>query len=192
MIFFLFRTHRFSYSQKNIVGSCTIKFHAIYFTNEMQTRYTKAAAEKKAAAHTKAAAGKTKAAAAKTKAAAEAAAKAAAEAAEAAAEAATFDDAETGADDDGGSVHPPAGLATSVSAVSAVPGLTVQNVRRAMDGVRTRWKTHLEAAAETPFLFTAPLCDCSGEVLSLQGFCMRFVLGQHAKRHARRERASNA
>ena len=158
----------------------------------MQTRHTKAAAEKKAAAHTTAA-GQTKAAAAKTKAAAEAAAKAAAEAAEAAAaEAATFDDAETGADDDGGSVHPPAGLATSVSAVSAVPGLTVQNVRRAMDGVRTRWKTHAEAAAEAPFMFTAPLCDCSGEVLSLQGFCMRFVLGQHAKRHARRERASNA
>ena len=121
-----------------------------------------------------------------TKAASDTKAAADAQDAQAAADAQHAQDAGAVSDEEDGSVPPP------VSAVSAVPGLTVQNVRRAMDGVRTRWKVHVEAASDTPFLFTAPLCECRSEVLSLQGFCMRFVLGQHAKRHARRERASNA
>jgi hypothetical protein len=60
--------------------------------------------------------------------------------------------------------------------VAAVAGMAVSEVRRAMDAARTQWR---EAS---PLAISAPLCACGDETLTLQGFCTRFVLGQHKKR----------
>ncbi len=60
--------------------------------------------------------------------------------------------------------------------MSAVSGMTVAEVRRAMDAARTLWRQ------ATPLALSTPLCACGDETLTLQGFCTRFVLGQHKKR----------
>ena len=85
---------------------------------------------------------------------------------------------------------PPSAATTTSGAgnVSAVAGMSVTSVRRAMDGVRGNWKAFQEdggGGAQHQLMLSKPLCECGGAELSMQGFCMRFVLGQHAKRRVR-------
>ena len=54
--------------------------------------------------------------------------------------------------------------------------MTVSEVRRAMDDARTLWRQ------SAPLVLSTPLCACGDETLSMQGFCTRFVIGQHKKR----------
>jgi len=61
---------------------------------------------------------------------------------------------------------------------SAIPQLTVPEVRRGLDLVRRAWGER----AEVPFELSAP----SVGDLTVQDFCFQFLLGQHRKRHARR------
>jgi hypothetical protein len=70
--------------------------------------------------------------------------------------------------------QPAAKQRAAAAKVSAVEGMTVSEVRRAMDAARTQWRD------ASPL--SAPLCACGEEMLTLQGFCTRFVLGQHKKR----------
>ncbi len=62
---------------------------------------------------------------------------------------------------------------------SAVDGMSVAEVRRALDQVRKTWSD------PTPFHFTAPLFNG----MSQQQFCTELTLGHHTKRHAKSKRA---
>jgi hypothetical protein len=59
---------------------------------------------------------------------------------------------------------------------SALPGISVSDVRRLLDTVRKQWK---EQSDEKPFCIFNPLND----EITVQEFCYAFVDGNHIKRH---------
>ena len=63
---------------------------------------------------------------------------------------------------------------------SAIDGMSVAEVRRALDIVRKGWSDD-----EAPFHLTAPLFNG----MSQQQFCTELTLGHHTKRHAKSKRA---
>lgn len=63
---------------------------------------------------------------------------------------------------------------------SAIEGMSVAEVRRALDIVRKAWSDE-----DATFHFTAPLFNG----MSQQQFCTELTLGHHTKRHAKSKRA---
>lgn len=61
---------------------------------------------------------------------------------------------------------------------SAIPDMTVPNIRRGLAQGREAWRTSSPAA---PLFICMPLI----EGMTMEEFAMRFVLGQHLKRHAK-------
>lgn len=61
---------------------------------------------------------------------------------------------------------------------SAIPDMTVGEVRRNLDIVRKRWN---DASLDRPFYLTDTLSDSSD--MTLQQFALKFVIGHHFKRH---------
>lgn len=61
---------------------------------------------------------------------------------------------------------------------SAIPDMSVGEVRRNLDAVRKRWK---DASTERPFYLTDTLTDTSN--VTVQQFALKFVVGHHFKRH---------
>ena len=82
--------------------------------------------------------------------------------------------------------HPRATAASSSTrkVTSAIPGLSVAEVRRVLDAIRKSWSDR-EA---DPFELSA---HAIGD-LDVQSFALAFVVGQHQKRHARKRRASSS
>lgn len=65
---------------------------------------------------------------------------------------------------------------SATSATSAIPGMTVAQVRKALASLRDTWAS----ATDTHPLYTSlPLIDG----MTIGTFCMQFVLGHHWKRH---------
>ena len=62
---------------------------------------------------------------------------------------------------------------------SAIEGMSVAEVRRGLDAVRTQW--HQGAPR---FYFTEKLFNG----MTVQEFCTKFTLGHHTKRHAKSKR----
>lgn len=67
---------------------------------------------------------------------------------------------------------------------SAIPGMTVGEVRRNLDVVRRRWRDMDEHA----FFITDPLTA----ELQVQQFTLKFVRGHHFKRHQRQNEAERS
>jgi hypothetical protein len=63
----------------------------------------------------------------------------------------------------------------------AIAGMTVPDIRRAMDQLRK-----LARGEGQQLDVSTPLCACGDQMLSAQTFCVRFILGHHAKRRCRR------
>lgn len=63
---------------------------------------------------------------------------------------------------------------------SAIDGMSVAEVRRALDIVRKSWNNE-----EAPFHFTDTLFNG----MTHQQFCMELTLGHHTKRHAKSKHA---
>lgn len=61
---------------------------------------------------------------------------------------------------------------------SAIPDMSVGEVRRNLDVVRKRWN---EASTHRPFYLTDTLSDTNS--MTLQQFALKFVIGHHFKRH---------
>ena len=61
---------------------------------------------------------------------------------------------------------------------SAVPGMTVTQVRRNMEILRNYWFTNPEKYS---------ICEPMPNGLTIQQFCLMFVRGQHQKRYARNQ-----
>lgn len=61
---------------------------------------------------------------------------------------------------------------------SAIPNMTVANIRKGLAFLRDQWKHRTPA---NPVF----ICDHLIAGLSTEEFCMLFVLGQHMKRHAK-------
>ena len=61
---------------------------------------------------------------------------------------------------------------------SAIPQLSVTEVRRGLDLIRRRWADRHRSAFELSGQATGGL--------TVQAFALKFLLGHHAKRHARR------
>ena len=62
---------------------------------------------------------------------------------------------------------------------SAIEGMSVAEVRRGLDTIRTRWNQR-----PARFYFTDKLFND----MTIQQFCMQFTLGHHTKRHAKSKR----
>ena len=75
---------------------------------------------------------------------------------------------------------PPAGKRV---VTSAIPDMSVTEVRRALDSIRKRWATRADAA-HPPFVISAPM-DCGSRDLRMDEFAFEFILGHHRKRHAK-------
>ena len=69
---------------------------------------------------------------------------------------------------------------------SAIPDMSVAEVRRGLDFVRTKWR--LQENTEEIFHLNTPLFND----MSIQEFCFKFTLGHHYKRHAKSKRGSTA
>ena len=67
---------------------------------------------------------------------------------------------------------------------SAIPNMSVAEVRRGLDFVRTKWRSQ-EKNQETFHLNTTLF-----NKMSVQEFCFKFTLGHHYKRHAKSKRGS--
>mgnify|MGYP004183752355 FL=1 len=66
---------------------------------------------------------------------------------------------------------------------SAIEGMSVAEVRRGLDAVRTQWHQG------TPrFYFTEKLFNG----MTVQEFCTKFTLGHHTKRHAKSKRGGGS
>ncbi len=61
---------------------------------------------------------------------------------------------------------------------SAIPDMTVANIRKGLASLREKWK---HRSSVNPLFISDKLI--AG--MSIEQFCMRFVLGQHMKRHAK-------
>ena len=59
---------------------------------------------------------------------------------------------------------------------SAIEGMSVKDVRRCLNAVRSQWMN----ANTEPFFITNPV---SSDAISIQMFSLMFVTGQHKKRH---------
>lgn len=75
----------------------------------------------------------------------------------------------------------PARKAISRKVTSAIPGLSVAQVRRVLDTIRRSWGDR----DETPFELSAHAI----EDMNVQQFALAFVIGHHQKRHARKRQA---
>lgn len=79
------------------------------------------------------------------------------------------------------------------TAESAIPGVTIPEVRRGLDALRTSWNT-----ADSPFYFSAPLSvlppESSGKRKkaedepkpvsdTMESFCIKYIMGHHVKRY---------
>lgn len=79
------------------------------------------------------------------------------------------------------------------TAESAIPGVTIPEVRRCLDALRTSWNT-----ADSPFYFSAPLSvppepsrkrkkgeDQPTPVVTdtMETFCIKYIMGHHVKRY---------
>jgi hypothetical protein len=73
----------------------------------------------------------------------------------------------------------------SVSQYSAVPGMSVPEVRRALAVLRSRWVQH------SPIELLR-LSDVLTDDIIVAEFAYRFVLGHHQKRHRRRPDAARS
>lgn len=69
---------------------------------------------------------------------------------------------------------------------SAIPDMSVAEVRRGLDFVRTRWRT--QETDNVPFRLSTKLFNH----MSVQDFCFKFTLGHHYKRHAKSKRGGGA
>ena len=67
---------------------------------------------------------------------------------------------------------------------SAIPNMSVAEVRRGLDFVRTQWKEQQQR--HKPFHINQKLFND----MTLQDFCFKFTLGHHYKRHAKSKRGS--
>jgi hypothetical protein len=86
----------------------------------------------------------------------------------------------------------------SVDAPSAIPGVTVPEVRRGLDALRTAWNN------PSPFYLSAPLSLEGGvqrkKVKStpsleevddtMESFCIKYVMGHHVKRCGKSKHAA--
>jgi hypothetical protein len=86
--------------------------------------------------------------------------------------------------------------AAVVVAESAIPGVSVPEVRRGLDALRTAWNN-----ADAPFYFSAPLSvdvpDAGtsrkrkkapekqepSKLDTMESFCIKYIMGHHVKRH---------
>ena len=84
----------------------------------------------------------------------------------------------------------------AVVAESAIPGVSVPEVRRGLDALRTAWNN-----ADAPFYFSAPLSVDGPDVATtrkrkkapekqepskldtMESFCIKYIMGHHVKRH---------
>lgn len=73
---------------------------------------------------------------------------------------------------------------SSRKVTSAIEGMSVAEVRRGLDAVRTQW--HQGGGAR--FYFTEKLFNG----MTVQEFCTKFTLGHHTKRHAKSKRGAGA
>jgi len=69
---------------------------------------------------------------------------------------------------------------------SAIPDMTVAEVRRGLDFVRTQWREQQEE--DSAFHLSHQLFNG----MSVQEFCFKFTLGHHYKRHAKSKRGADA
>ena len=63
---------------------------------------------------------------------------------------------------------------------SAIPDMTVGEVRRGLDMIRRRWR---ERTPEQPFFISDMLCNN----YTMEQFAFLFVMGHHYKRHNKEE-----
>lgn len=103
-------------------------------------------------------------------------------AARAACSAASSASSESSCSSSSSSASPPASPSSGRTMTSAIPHLSVTELRRGLDGVRRAWAQR----ARAPFALSA---DSVGG-LSAQELCLQFLLGQHRKRRAVRGGAS--
>ena len=68
---------------------------------------------------------------------------------------------------------------------SAIEGLSVSDVRRALYMMRQHWRKH---SPDNPLRLARPLFPA----FSIEEFALRFVLGQHEKRHQKTRRETEA
>ena len=66
---------------------------------------------------------------------------------------------------------------------SAIPDMSVTEVRRALDSIRKRWLSR-DDATQPPFVISAPL-DVGSREMRVDEFTFQFILGHHRKRHAK-------
>ena len=69
---------------------------------------------------------------------------------------------------------------------SAIPDMTVAEVRRGLDFVRTQWREQQESGS--PFHLSERLFNG----MTVQEFCFKFTLGHHYKRHAKSKRGGES
>jgi hypothetical protein len=67
-------------------------------------------------------------------------------------------------------------MASKRVVTSAIPNMTVGEVRRGLDMIRRRWR---ERTPEQPFYISDMLCHG----YTMEEFAFRFVMGHHYKRH---------
>jgi hypothetical protein len=67
---------------------------------------------------------------------------------------------------------------------SAIPDMTVAEVRRGLDFVRTQWRAQEDGTGQ--FRLSTELFNG----MSVQEFCFKFTLGHHYKRHAKSKRGA--
>jgi hypothetical protein len=65
-------------------------------------------------------------------------------------------------------------------ATSAIPGMSVGEMRQHLHQLRTQWKQRTGA---NPFLITTKLESTSSRNLTMEEFAVKFVLGHHLKRY---------
>ena len=68
---------------------------------------------------------------------------------------------------------------------SAIPDMTVAEVRRGLDFVRTKWREQQEGGGS--FHLSEQLFNG----MTVQEFCFKFTLGHHYKRHAKSKRGGD-
>ncbi len=69
---------------------------------------------------------------------------------------------------------------------SAIPDMTVAEVRRGLDFVRTKWREQQEGVNN--FHLSEQLFNG----MTVQEFCFKFTLGHHYKRHAKSKRGGES
>lgn len=74
---------------------------------------------------------------------------------------------------------------------SAIEGMTVAEVRKGLDVIRSCWKSQ-QSADNSHAHDSFHLCNTIFNGMTIQDFCFQFTLGHHHKRHAKSKKAKQS